>query len=72
MNIAVRYQSRGGNTRAVAEVIAEVIGVKAETIDKPLDEKVDILFLGGGAYMWDADIKLKEYLDTIRRDNRAP
>lgn len=33
MKIAVRYQSRGGNTKAVAEVIANSLGVKAEAVD---------------------------------------
>jgi Flavodoxins len=65
MKIAVRYQSRGGNTRAVANIIAEVLGVKAEPIDVPLDENVDVLFLGGGVYKWDADPQLKEYLKNL-------
>lgn len=33
MKTAVRYQSRGGNTKAVAEVIANSLGVKAEPVD---------------------------------------
>lgn len=65
MTIAVRYQSRGGNTRAVAEVIAETLGIKSEPIDSPLDETVDVLFLGGGVYGWDADPQLKEYLGRL-------
>lgn len=65
MKIAVRYQSRGGNTRAVAQVIAETLGIQAEPIDSPLDETVDLLFLGGGVYAWDADPQLKEYLEKL-------
>lgn len=65
MKIAVRYQSRGGNTKAVAEKIAEILGVTAESIDKPISEKVDMLFLGGGVYMWDMDKKLKEYMEKL-------
>ena len=33
MRIAVRYQSRGGNTRSVAEAIASAVGSQAKTID---------------------------------------
>lgn len=62
MNIAVRYQSRGGNTRAVAEIIAASLGIDAKSIDSPLDKSIDILFLGGGVYNWDIDPQLKEYL----------
>ncbi len=65
MKIAVRYQSRGGNTRAVAEIIAKILEIKSEPIDSPLDETVDLLFLGGGVYGWDADPQLKEYLEKL-------
>jgi len=65
MKIAVRYQSRGGNTRAVAEVIARTFGVEAAPIGTPLPEKVDLLFIGGGVYKWDADPELKSYLQTL-------
>lgn len=69
MNIAVRYQSRGGNTRAVAEIIAGVAGVEAYSIDIPLDENVDVLFIGGGAYAWSADPRLKEYIKKLSPQN---
>ena len=65
MNIAVRYQSRGGNTRAVAEVIARTLGVEAAPISTPLPEKTDLLFIGGGVYKWDADPGLKTYLQAL-------
>ena len=68
MKIAVRYQSRGGNTRTAAEVIAECAGVKAEPINTPLTEPVDLLFLGGGVYMWDADPQLTAYLKEADAD----
>ena len=46
MKAAVRYYTKGGNTRKVAEAMAEAIGVEAKSIDFPLEEKVDVLFLG--------------------------
>ena len=67
MKIAVRYQSRGGNTKAVAEAIAKAAGVKAEPIDIPIDEAVDVLFVGGGVYAWTIDKSLKSYLETLDR-----
>lgn len=63
--IAVRYQSRNGNTKAMAEEIAECLDVSAEPLDVPLPEHVDILFLGGGVYRWDADESLIHYLEEI-------
>ena len=65
MKFSVRYQSRGGNTRAVAEVIAETLGVKAEPVTVPLDENADILFIGGALYAWRIDKKLKKFIDNI-------
>ncbi len=65
MKIAIRYQSRGGNTKAVAEVIANITGVKAESIEVPLNEPVDLLFIGGGVYAWYIDRVLKDYLETL-------
>lgn len=69
MNIAVRYQSVGGNTKAVAQVIADVCGVRAYPISEPCQDIVDLLFIGGGAYMWDADMKLVDYLKTLKAEN---
>jgi hypothetical protein len=68
MNIAVRYQSRGGNSKAVAEAIAKAVGVTAEPIGKPIIEPVDILFVGGGMYAWDIDKRLKAYLHSLSPD----
>ena len=52
--IEVRYCSRTkfGNTRRIAEAIAEGAGAKAISIDDEpkLTEKADILFLGGAPY----------------------
>jgi len=67
--IAVRYQSRGGNTKTVAEAIAKAAGVTAEPIDVPVAEPVDILFVGGGVYAWDIDQSLKTYLQDLTQEN---
>ena len=68
MKVAVRYQSRGGNTKEIAEAIAKAAGVTAESIDVPLDEPVDILFVGGGIYAHTIDPSLKKYLETLNQD----
>jgi flavodoxin len=67
MKIAVRYQSHGGNTKVVTEIIAKAAGVTAESIEKPIDETVDILFIGGGAYYRNIDPSLKIFnVKTIK------
>lgn len=65
MKYAVRYASRGGNTRAVADEIAKKIGVKAERISELLEEEVDVLFLGAGVWFASVTKDMKEYLAAL-------
>ena len=53
MNCAVRYYSRSGNTKLVADAIAKAAGVKAVSTDSSeaqICEPVDVLFIGGALY----------------------
>ncbi len=68
MSKAVRYYSRGGNTKALAEAIAKGADVSAVSVDESsaaITESVDILFIGGGLYAYGIDKKLKEYIGTL-------
>ncbi|MGN1176089.1 MAG: flavodoxin family protein [Roseburia sp.] len=68
MQIEVRYQSRGGNTKAVAEMIAKEFQVSALSIDHPVKEYTDILFLGGGVYGWKMDKSLCEFIKQLPKE----
>ena len=48
--IAVRYCSKSGNTKKVAKMIAEKLGVEAASIEEPLPDQVDKLYLGGAVH----------------------
>lgn len=65
MNVAVRYYSRGGNTKKIAKAIAEAVGVEAKTVSEPLDGDVDILFLGSAPYAFDVDDAVKKFISGI-------
>lgn len=65
MKIAVRYYSKGGNTKKLAEAIASAVGVKAETTAKKLSEDVDILFLGSSVYAAGIDKSVKDFIRGI-------
>ena len=65
MKIAVRYYSRGGNTKKLADAIAKAVGVEALTTDTPLKEDVDILFLGSAVYAYGVDDSVKKFIDGI-------
>ena len=70
MKIAVRYYSRSGNTRAVAEAIAKAAGVEAVSVDRndaPITEPADVLFIGGALYAYGIDSHLKQYLKTLKQ-----
>lgn len=65
---AVRYYSRSGNTRLVADAIADAIHVKAVSVDQsdaPLSEKADVLFIGGALYAYGLDKHLKTCLASL-------
>ena len=68
MSIAVRYFSRGGVTKRVADIIAGQAGVKAVSVDAAdaaLTEKTDVLFIGGALYAYGLDKKLTAYLGSL-------
>lgn len=68
MNAEVRYCSRGGVTKRVAEFIAAQAGVKAVSVDAPdaaLTAKADVLFIGGALYAYGLDKRLTAYLSAI-------
>jgi len=69
MNIEVRYYSKTGNTKKIADAIAKQAGVSAKSIREPVQSEVDILFLGTGLYAFDIDPELKEYITTLNPAN---
>jgi flavodoxin len=65
MSIEVRYFSRSGHTKKVAEAIAQAAGVVAKDCSVPLRGQVDLLFLGGAVYWGGADKQLKAYVEQL-------
>ena len=66
MKIEVRYYSRGGNTKKLADAIAKAVGVEAKTTAEPLTEDVDILFLGSSVYAYGVDDEIKRFIESIQ------
>lgn len=63
--IEVRYFSKSGNTKAIAEAIAAAAGVEAHDISVPLAEEADILFLGGAVYAFHIAGKLRKFIKML-------
>ena len=66
--IAVRYCTRTGHSRQLAESIAAALGLEAKDISEGLDEPVDQLFLCNGMYAAMLDRKLKDFLEISGKD----
>lgn len=65
---AVRYCSRGGNTKALALAIAEALNVEAKSIEEKVDEEVETLFLGGALYAYGIDKALTAYIEALDKN----
>ena len=72
MKVQVRYYSRSGNTKVLADAIAKGANVKAVAIDDDnalIDEKTDIRFIGGALYAYGLDSKIKKYISDLDANN---
>ena len=68
MKFQVRYYSRSGNTKSLAESIAKAAGVNAVSIvdeNSSINEKTDILFIGGALYVYGLDEKIVDYISKL-------
>jgi flavodoxin len=68
MKIAVRFYSRSGNTKKLADAIAKAANVSAYSTQVPLTEPVDLLFLGGAVYAGNIDSHLQSFAQSLTSD----
>ncbi len=68
MNYAVRYYTKTGNTKRLAEAIANVLGVEALPISAPVSEKVDLLFLGNSYYAFNIDREVRDFVHSLDKN----
>ncbi|MBR6873774.1 MAG: flavodoxin [Ruminococcus sp.] len=65
MKIAVRYYTKTGNTKKLAEAVAGAVGAEAKPISEPVAESVDILFLGNSYYAFTIDPEVREFIRSL-------
>ena len=68
MKIAVRYYTKTGNTKRLAEAIAKAAGAEALPISVPVTEKTDILFLGNSYYDFSIDPEVREFIRSLDKE----
>lgn len=65
MNIAVRYYTKTGNTKRLADAVAGAVGAQALPISEPVSENVDILFLGNSYYAFSIDPEVRDFIRSL-------
>lgn len=68
MKIAVRYYTKTGNTKRLAEAIAKAVGVEALPVTAPVAESVDILFLGNSYYAFTIDPEVRRFIESLDKE----
>ena len=68
MKTAVRYYTKTGNTKRLAEAVAEALGVEALPITEPVTDPVDILFLGNSYYAFTIDPEVRAFVRSLDKN----
>ncbi len=64
MRVEVRYFSKGGATKKLADAIAGAVGAEAKTVDRPLEQFADVVFLGASVYAGKPDPAVLNFLSA--------
>ena len=67
MTYAVRYYTQTGNTKRLAEAIAEELGVQALPLSAPITEKVDVLLLGNSYYAFTIAPEVRDFVAGLNK-----
>ena len=68
MKYAVRFYTKTGNTKRLAQAIAKELGVEALPLTSPITEPVDILFLGNSYYAFTIDPEVRSFIASLSKD----
>ena len=65
MKFAVRYYTKTGNTKKLADAMAEALGIEALPISEPITEAVDVLLLGNSYYAFNISSEVKKFIQSL-------
>ena len=69
MTYAVRYYTQTGNTKRLAEAIADELGVEALPITTPINGKADVLLLGNSYYAFTIAPEVRDFVAELSQNN---
>jgi flavodoxin len=64
-DVSVIVDSRGGNTRKVADAIAEAMGISVKDVTPGLTDDAKLLFLGSGTYGGKPGEKMMKFIESM-------
>ncbi|MBO7585038.1 MAG: hypothetical protein J6T09_05165 [Bacteroidales bacterium] len=62
---AIRYYSKFGHSKLMAEAIEDIVGAKAAPVSDPLGEPVDMLFLGAGVFLGKVNSAVFDFIGSL-------
>lgn len=68
MSTAIRFYSKFGHSKRMAEAIEDLVGAKAATVDTPVAEPVDTLYLGAGVFLGKVNGAVLDFIATLTPD----
>lgn len=68
MKTAIRYYSKFGHSKQMAEAIEDIVGAKAAMVAEPLNEPVETLYLGAGVFLGKVGGAVMDFISTLTPD----
>lgn len=65
---AIRYYSKFGHSKQMAEAIEEIVGAKSATVAEPLNQPTEVLVLGAGVFLGKVNSAVIDFINTLTPD----
>lgn len=65
---AIRYYSKFGHSKQMAEAIEEIVGAKSATVAEPLSQPTEVLVLGAGVFLGKVNSAVIDFINTLTPD----